>query len=155
MRNPRSWRLPGRAARYLDNRVRGVTGFNAVLVYCSPAFEAVRDMSSDKIFRIVFYNQGQVYEIHAHRVHQSELYPFIQVEDIIFGERSKVLIDPSEEKLKSEFSGVKRTHIPMQAVIRVDEVEAAGQNKIVAGDAGGNVMPFPASMPASPKPDNS
>ncbi|UCE75608.1 MAG: DUF1820 family protein [Gammaproteobacteria bacterium] len=113
-------------------------------------------MSSDKIYRIVFYNQGSVYEIHAHQIRQSELYPFIEVKDIIFGERSKVLIDPSEEKLKTEFSGVKRTHIPMQAVIRVDEVESAGQNKIVSGSgAGGNVMPFPASMPSGPKSDKS
>jgi hypothetical protein len=109
-------------------------------------------MSSNKIYRIVFYNQGSVYELHAHLVRQSELYPFVEVQDIIFGERSKVLIDPSEEKLKSEFSGVRRTHIPMQAVIRIDEVETAGQNKIVAGPAG-NVMPFPASMPPAPKPD--
>jgi hypothetical protein len=106
-------------------------------------------MSSKKIYRIVFFNQGNVYEIHAHRVQQSELYPFIEVEDMIFGERSKVLIDPSEEKLKSEFSGVTRTHIPMQAIIRIDDVETAGQNKIVAGPAG-NVTPFPGSMPSAP-----
>jgi hypothetical protein len=113
-------------------------------------------MSSDKIYRIVFYNQGNVYEIHAHKVQQSELYPFIEVENIIFGERSKVLIDPSEEKLKSEFSGVRCTHIPMQAIIRIDEVESAGQNKIVSSSgAGANVMPFPASVPSGPKPDKS
>lgn len=126
------------------------------LVYCASRSQATPNMSSDKIYRIVFYNQGSVYEIHAHQIRQSELYPFIEVKDIIFGERSKVLIDPSEEKLKTEFSGVKRTHIPMQAVIRVDEVESAGQNKIVSGSgAGGNVMPFPASMPSGPKSDKS
>jgi hypothetical protein len=44
----------------------------------------------------------------------------------------------------------------MQAVIRIDEVETVGPNKIVSGSgAGGNVMPFPASMPSGPKPDNS
>jgi hypothetical protein len=107
-------------------------------------------MSGNKIFRIQFYNQGNVYEIHAHRVQQSDLYAFIQVQDIIFGERSKVLIDPSEEKLKTEFGGVECTHIPMQAVIRIDEVASAGQNKIVPGVAGANVTPFPAGMPSGP-----
>jgi hypothetical protein len=125
------------------------------LLYCRPGSQAKRNVSSDKIYRIVFYNQGNVYEVHAHKVRQSELYPFIEVRDIIFGERSKVLIDPSEEKLKSEFSGVSSTHIPMQAVIRIDEVETVGQNKIVSGSGSGNVMPFPASMPSGPKPDNS
>ena len=88
-------------------------------------------MSSQHIYRIVFYNQGSVYEIYAHKVEQSSMYAFIEVEDIIFGERSKLLIDPSEEKLKSEFSGVKRTHIPIQAVMRIDEVEQAGQQSPV------------------------
>ena len=77
-------------------------------------------MSKQHIYRIVFHNQGKVYEIYAHQVEQSSMYAFIEVEDIIFGERSRLLIDPSEEKLKSEFSGVKRTHIPIQAVMRID-----------------------------------
>ena len=34
--------------------------------------------------------------------------------------------------MKSEFMGVKRTHIPMQSVIRGDEVEKAEQNKIIS-----------------------
>jgi hypothetical protein len=113
-------------------------------------------MDSSNIYRIVFFNQGSVYEIYARRAEQSSMYAFIEVEDIIFGERSKVLIDPSEEKLKNEFSGVKRTHIPIQAVIRIDEVEQAGKNKIVS-DAGNaaKVTPFPISMPPGPRGDTS
>jgi hypothetical protein len=113
-------------------------------------------MSSNNIYRIVFYNQGNVYEIYARKVEQSNMYAFIEVEDIIFGERSKLLIDPSEEKLKNEFSGVKRTHIPIQAVMRIDEVEQAGQNKIVSdADGSANITPFPISMPPGHKGDAS
>jgi len=55
-----------------------------------------------------------------------------------------VLVDPSEERLKSEFAGVKRTHIPLQAVVRIDEVEKEGTNKIVSlAGTQGNVTPFP------------
>ena len=111
-------------------------------------------MSSQHIYRIVFYNQGNVYEIYAHKVEQSSMYAFIEVEDIIFGERSKLLIDPSEEKLKSEFNGVKRTHIPIQAVMRIDEVEQAGQNKIISdSDSNANITPFPVSLPPGHKSD--
>ncbi len=111
-------------------------------------------MSSQHIYRIVFYNQGKVYEIYAHKVDQSDMYAFVEVEDIIFGERSKLLIDPSEEKLKSEFSGVKRTHIPIQAVMRIDEVEQAGQNKIISdSDSTDNIRPFPMSLPPGHKRD--
>lgn len=104
-------------------------------------------MSSKHIYRVVFHNQGNVYEIYAEKVEQSSMYTFIEVEGFIFGERSKLLVDPTEEKLKGEFNGVKRTYIPIQAVIRIDEVEKAGPNKIISeADSGGKVTPFPVNM---------
>ena len=98
------------------------------------------------IYKIQFHNNGQLYELYAHEVSQSNLYAFVEVADIIFGERSNLLVDPSEEKLKSEFGNVKRTYIPMQAVIRIDEVDKEGVNKIIdstSSDQGGNVSNFP------------
>jgi hypothetical protein len=103
-------------------------------------------MKDSKIYRISFYNQGNIYELHAREVHQSNMYAFIEIEDIIFGERYTVVVDPSEEKLKSEFAGVKRTYIPLHAVIRIDEVEREGTNKIIAADEKpGKITPFPFS----------
>jgi len=105
-------------------------------------------MKNLKIYRISFYNQGNIYELHARDVHQSNMFAFIEIEDIIFGERSSVVVDPSEEKLKSEFAGVRRTYIPLQAVIRIDEVEREGANKIIASDdKPGKITPFPLSVP--------
>jgi hypothetical protein len=105
-------------------------------------------MNDSKIYRISFYNQGNIYELHAREVHQSNMYAFIEIEDIIFGERSSVVVDPSEEKLKSEFAGVKRTYIPLQAVIRIDEVAREGINKIIATDEKpGKITPFPLTAP--------
>ena len=104
-------------------------------------------MSSKNIYRVVFHNQGSVYEIYAENVEQSSMYTFIEVEGFIFGERSKLLVDPTEEKLKGEFTGVKRTYIPIQAIIRIDEVEKAGLNKILSeADSGGKVTPFPVNI---------
>jgi hypothetical protein len=40
------------------------------------------------------------------------------------------LVDPAEERLKNEFSGVKRSYIPMHSIIRIDEVEKEGPAKI-------------------------
>jgi hypothetical protein len=88
-------------------------------------------------------------------VEQGDIYPFIEVEGILFGERSKVLVDPSEEKLKNEFAGVTRTHIPAHAIIRIDEVETAGENRIIANTGGANVTAFPLSMPPGGTPDKS
>jgi len=99
-----------------------------------------------QIFRISFINHGKVYEIYAETVRQGDLYGFVEVEGIIFGETSSVVIDPGEEKLKAEFSGVTRTIVPMHSVIRIDEVKKQGQSKIIELDANANVTPFPSSF---------
>ena len=99
--------------------------------------------NSSEIYKITFLNKGKVYEVFAKQVYQSDLYGFIEIEDFVFDERSQVVVDPSEEKLKAEFSGVKRSFIPIQAVIRIDEVEKSGTSKISSGD---NITPFPVSL---------
>ncbi len=101
-------------------------------------------MPVKNIYKIVFFNQGKVYEIFARRLYQGDLYGFVVVEDLVFGERSTVVVDPSEERLKTEFEYVKRAHIPMHAVVRIDEVEKQGVAKI--SDAGANVAMFPSPM---------
>ncbi|MFD2111545.1 DUF1820 family protein [Thiorhodococcus fuscus] len=106
-------------------------------------------MSDHSIYRISFLNQGNIYQLHARSVDSSNLYAFVEVADILFGERSEILVDPSEEKLKAEFEGVKRTYIPMHAVIRIDEVSKEGQNRIVGTSEGATITPFP--MPLKPK----
>ena len=88
-------------------------------------------MSKTKeVYKITFLNKGKVYEIFVKQVYQSDLYGFIEIEEFLFDERSQVVVDPSEEKLKSEFTGVRRSFIPMQAIIRIDEVEQTGVAKI-------------------------
>lgn len=99
-------------------------------------------MSSRHIYKVVFMSQGQVYEIYARSVGHGDLFGFVEVEELVFGERSTVVVDPSEERIKSEFAGVKRTYIPMHAIIRIDEVEKQGVSKISKVE-GGNVAQFP------------
>lgn len=109
------------------------------------------------VYRILFRNHENLYELYARKVSQGALFAFVEVEEILFGNRGGVLVDPSEERLKFEFAGVKRTFIPLQAVVRIDEVEKEGANKIVSLAAPqGNVAPFP--MPPGvfgPKPGKS
>ena len=105
-------------------------------------------MAASHIFKIQFINQGKVYEIYARKVSHGSLFGFIEVEELIFGERTTVLLDPGEERIKSEFSGVKRTYLPMHSVVRIDEVKKQGVSKIVALE-GTNVSSFP-GMPMFP-----
>jgi len=88
-------------------------------------------MTNKRIFRVAFTSQGKVYEIYARQVSQGELYGFVEVEGILFGEKTTLVLDPSEEQLKHEFSGVRKMHIPFHAVIRIDEVEKEGTGKVL------------------------
>ena len=102
----------------------------------------VASMASSHIFKIMFVNQGKVYEVYARKVSQGRLFGFIEVEELVFGERSTVVLDPGEERIKSEFTGVKCTMLPMHSILRIDEVKKQGVSKISALE-GGNVAQFP------------
>lgn len=127
-----------------------------LLVFNANIKSVVTNMSNPKksIYRVIFHNQGNIIELYAHEVSQNGLYAFVEVGDIIFGERSKLVVDPSEEQLKSQFSGVKRTYLPLHAVVRIDEVEKEGKNKIISSsdEKSNKITPFPIPM-APPKSD--
>jgi hypothetical protein len=114
-------------------------------------------MKKRTTYRITFHNQGKVYEIYARSVAQGGLLGFVEVGDIVFGEKSTVVVDPSEEHLKSEFDGVSKTYIPMHAVVRIDVVEKSGHSKITTdtGGRGDKITPFPVFTGGPPdKPRN-
>lgn len=87
-------------------------------------------MAAKKLYKVIFHNQGKVYEVFARDVHQSAMYGFVEVEKLQFGEKSAVVVDPSEEQLKTEFQGVQRSYIPMHSIIRIDEVDKPGHGKV-------------------------
>ena len=80
-------------------------------------------MAASHIFRIMFVNQGKVYEVYARRVSHGELFGFIEVEELLFGERS---------------------------VLRIDEVKKQGTAKITVLESGANVAQFPMPMYSAP-----
>ena len=107
-------------------------------------------MPPESIFKVIFVNQNQVFELYAKQIFQSDLYGFIEVEEYIFGERSQIVLDPAEERLKSEFAGVKRSYIPMHTIIRIDEVEKEGKVRIRDAKGGDNkvaMLPLPGMRP--------
>lgn len=105
-------------------------------------------MATIPVYKVIFQSQNQVYEIYAREIYQSEMYGFIEVEEFVFGERSQMLVDPAEEKLKNEFAGVKRSYIPLHAIIRIDEVEKEGVGKVIETKSGDSkIANFPIIAP--------
>jgi hypothetical protein len=98
-------------------------------------------MAKKGIYKIIFVQLGEIYEIFAKAIYQSEMYGFIEVEEYLFDQNSQIVVDPSEEKLKAEFKGVNRSYIPISCVLRIDEVDKKGSAKIKP-NKGNNVMPI-------------
>lgn len=110
--------------------------FNAVLLMSTR-------QSHQQLYRVSFYNQGEVYEVYARSVYQSGFFGFVEIEELVFGERTTLVVDPAEERLAEEFAQVKRSYIPMHSIIRIDEVEKKGQARITPADNDAKVHPFP------------
>ena len=87
-------------------------------------------MTHKTLYRVTFAYLDSVYEIYARKIHESDMFGFLVVEDFVFGENTALVVDPSEERLKLEFNGVKRTFIPMHSVFRIDEVNKRGTAKV-------------------------
>ncbi len=98
------------------------------------------------IYKVLFMSQGKLYEVYARKVSQDGFWGFIEIEQLVFGERGGVVVDPGEERLKSEFEGVKKSYIPMHSVVRIDEVAREGTAKITAVEGSGNVTAFPVPL---------
>ena len=100
--------------------------------------------SGKRIYKVIFLNQGQIYEVFAKSVTQGSLFGFVEIEQLLFGERTQVVVDPSEERLKTEFADVKRFFVPMHAVVRIDEVEKQGPARITQpSEKDGKLTAFP------------
>ena len=82
------------------------------------------------MYRIVYQSLGKVVELYARQVTQGGLFGFIEVEELVFGAKSDVVVDPSEEGLRSELDGVKRLYLPMHSILRIDEVEKEGRSRL-------------------------
>jgi len=103
-------------------------------------------VAATKLYRVRFLNEGRIFELYAREVGQGMLFGFVEIADLVWGSKSEVIIDPGEQELRNEFNGVNRLHVPMHAMVRIDEVEKGGSAKII---------PLPsasAKPPASPVP---
>jgi hypothetical protein len=104
-------------------------------------------MADRRLYKVAFLNQGQVYEIYARKVNQGGLLGFVEIEGLVFGQKTTVVVDPTEERLQREFEGVRRCYLPMHSVLRIDEVEKAGAGRITeVSGKGSNVASFPVPL---------
>ena len=81
---------------------------------------------TDILYKVVYLHQNQVQEVMVKQIYTSDLYGFIEIEEFVFDHAKTLIVDPGKEKLQQEFSQVRRSYIPMQHILRIDEVISSG-----------------------------
>ena len=75
------------------------------------------------LYKVTFLNAGKVYELYARKVSAGTLWGFTEVAELVFDVHDGVVIDPTEERLRDEFGNTRVLHLPMQSIVRIEEVE--------------------------------
>ena len=100
-------------------------------------------------YKVCFHSHGKIYELYAERVSTGELWGFVDVADLVFDVHDGIVVDPTEERLRDEFAGTKVLHLPMQSILRIEQVEKKGQAAIREANGEKVVTPFP--LPGKPR----
>ena len=100
------------------------------------------------LYKIVFLNHGKVYELFSESVSSSGLWGFVEVADLVFETGEGLVVDPTEEKMRQEFEHARVLHLPIQSILRVEEVDKRGKCLIRDRESGEKVTPFPVSPPS-------
>ena len=102
------------------------------------------------LYKITFLNHGKIYVLYGRHVAASSLWGFTEVGGLVFDVHEGIVVDPTEERLRDEFAGTKLLHLPMQSIVRIEEVEKKGPSTIHDAASGEKVVtPFP--MPIKPR----
>ena len=102
------------------------------------------------LYKVTFLNHGKVYELYAGHAAASHLWGFTEVGELLFDVHDGLVVDPTEERLREEFGGTRMLHLPMQSIVRIEEVERKGTPAIRDAESGERVVtPFP--LPAKPR----
>lgn len=102
------------------------------------------------LYKVTFFNHGKIYELYADSVGSGSLWGFTEISGLVFDVHDGVVVDPTEERLRDEFGNTRVLHLPIQSVLRIEEVEKKGQSVIRDAGSGETVVtPFP--MPAKPR----
>jgi hypothetical protein len=102
-----------------------------------------------KLYKVTFLSRGKTLELYARQVASSALWGFTEVGELVFEQGEGVVVDPTEEKLRDEFENTRVLHLPMQCIVRIEEVEKRGPLAIRDAASGEKIMPFPIAPPRS------
>ena len=83
------------------------------------------DDAADFLYKVVYSYQNKVQEIMVKQIYTSDLYGFIEIEEFMPDYNKTLIVDPKREKINQEFAQVRRSYIPIQHILRIDEIPFA------------------------------
>ena len=88
-------------------------------------------MATEKnVFKVHFFYLGKIYTLFAKEVGPSpDFYNMCVISQIIF-KRNRNLIVPSEDEVRSEFANLKNLLIPLNHIVRIDELATIEEEDI-------------------------
>ena len=72
------------------------------------------------IFRVHFTWKEKAYELKARSLDMTHPY-FVSIKDLVLPEESSVLINPADDEIRKNFSGVRQLMLPFQSVSLIEE----------------------------------
>ena len=105
--------------------------------------------AANKLYKVTFLSQGRTLELYARHVAASALWGFTEVGDLVFEQGGNVVVDPTEERLREEFRDTRVLHLPMQSIVRIEEVDKRGPLSIRDAGNGEKIVPLPIAPPRS------
>lgn len=83
-------------------------------------------MKEEKLlYRVIFTEKDRVRTLYAHYVSEETMMGFIEVDQLVFSAQAEQ--EAEALALKDEFQGVERIYLPLQVILRIDEVLKPGQ----------------------------
>jgi hypothetical protein len=80
-------------------------------------------------YRVTFTSDRELYQVCARHVSPSDLYGLIELGGFIFPEQ-RLVYNPGEERLRREFEGIRRTWLPIHAIVRIDEIAESRETEV-------------------------
>lgn len=85
-----------------------------------------------KIYKVIFIDEDKAIQtIHASKLNPSSFLGLVEISDIIFLDQSELIISPDDGKLKSKFKNVERSYIPLNSIVRIDEVNLEQETPVI------------------------
>ncbi|MGD9808694.1 MAG: DUF1820 family protein [Deferribacterales bacterium] len=85
-----------------------------------------------KLYKIIFIDEDKkIQTIHSSMLNPSSFLGLVEISDIVFLDKSDIIISPDDGNLKAKFKNVERSYIPLNSIVRIDEITLEKETPVI------------------------